>query len=77
MRMEEFIAYFFFIPCLAITMRANFHFWLEGYGHGRRIVERSMANCNSRATNAIDSLFGSKGRMAHDFLPLSEIHCHF
>ena len=38
MRMEEFIAYFFFIPCLAITMRANFHFWLEGYGHGRRIV---------------------------------------
>ena len=38
MRMEEFIAYFFFIPCLAITLRANFHFWLEGYGLGRKII---------------------------------------
>jgi membrane-associated phospholipid phosphatase len=38
LRLEEFIAYFFFIPCLAITLRANFHFWLEGYGMGRRVV---------------------------------------
>jgi hypothetical protein len=38
MRMEEFIAYLFFIPCLAITLRANFHYWLEGYGLGRRVV---------------------------------------
>ena len=38
LRLEEFIAYFFFIPCLAITLRANFHFWLEGYGLGRKII---------------------------------------
>lgn len=38
LRIEEFIAYFFFIPCLAVTMRANFFFWLQGYGLGRRIV---------------------------------------
>ena len=38
LRIEEFIAYFFFIPCLAITMRANFFLWLQGYGLGRRIV---------------------------------------
>lgn len=38
LRIEEFIAYFFFVPCLAITLRANFFFWLEGYGLGRRIV---------------------------------------
>ena len=37
LRIEEFIAYLFFIPCLAITLRANFHFWLEGYGMGRKI----------------------------------------
>src|SRR5262245_60410086 len=37
-RLEEFIAYFFFIPCLAITMRANFFFWLEDFGFGRKIV---------------------------------------
>ena len=38
LRIEELIAYVFFIPCLAITMRANFHLWLEGYGLGRKIV---------------------------------------
>ena len=38
LRLEEFIAYFFFVPCLAITMRANFFFWLEGYGLGRRVT---------------------------------------
>jgi hypothetical protein len=38
LRIEEFIAYFFFVPCLAITMRANFFFWLQGYGLGRKIV---------------------------------------
>lgn len=38
LRLEEFIAYFFFIPCLAITMRANFFFWLEDFGFGRKIV---------------------------------------
>src|SRR5258705_7578345 len=38
LRIEEFIAYFFFIPCLAITMRANLFLWLEGYGLGRNIV---------------------------------------
>lgn len=38
LRIEEFIAYFFFVPCLAITLRANFHFWMEGFGLGRRIV---------------------------------------
>jgi len=37
LRIEEFIAYFFFVPCLAITLRANFFFWLEGYGFGRKI----------------------------------------
>jgi membrane-associated phospholipid phosphatase len=31
------IAYFFFVPCLAITVRANAFFWLEGYGMGRRV----------------------------------------
>lgn len=38
LRIEEFIAYFFFVPCLAITMRANFFLWLQGYGLGRKIV---------------------------------------
>jgi hypothetical protein len=38
LRIEEFIAYLFFIPCLAITLRANFYFWLEGYGIGRKIA---------------------------------------
>jgi membrane-associated phospholipid phosphatase len=38
LRIEEFIAYTFFIPCLAITLRANFHLWLEGYGMGRKIA---------------------------------------
>ena len=38
LRIEEFIAYFFFIPCLAITMRANLFLWLEDYGLGRNIV---------------------------------------
>ena len=38
LRLEEVIAYFFFIPGLAITMRANFFFYLEGYGLGRRVV---------------------------------------
>src|SRR3990172_4817966 len=37
LRIEEFIAYFFFIPCLTITLRANFFLWLEGYGLGRKI----------------------------------------
>jgi membrane-associated phospholipid phosphatase len=37
LRLEEVIAYFFFIPGLAITMRANFFFYLEGYGLGRKI----------------------------------------
>jgi len=37
LRIEEFIAYLFFVPCLAITLRANFYFWLEGYGMGRKI----------------------------------------
>jgi len=38
LRIEEFIAYFFFIPCLVITLRANLYFWLEGYGYGRKIA---------------------------------------
>jgi membrane-associated phospholipid phosphatase len=38
LRIEEFIAYLFFIPGLAITLRANFFFWLEGYGFGRRVT---------------------------------------
>jgi len=38
LRIEEFIAYLFFIPCLAITLEANFFFWLEGYGMGRKIA---------------------------------------
>jgi hypothetical protein len=37
-RIEEFIAYLFFIPCLAITMRANFFLWLQDYGMGQKIV---------------------------------------
>jgi len=37
LRLEEVIAYFFFIPGLAITFRANFFFWLQGYGLGRKI----------------------------------------
>lgn len=37
LRIEELIAYFFFIPSLAITFRANAFFWLEDYGMGRRI----------------------------------------
>ena len=37
LRIEEFIAYLFFVPCLAITLRANFFFWLEGFGYGRKI----------------------------------------
>jgi membrane-associated phospholipid phosphatase len=38
LRIEEFIAYLFFVPCLAITLRANAFFWLEGYGMGRKIA---------------------------------------
>lgn len=37
LRIEEVIAYVFFVPCLAITFRANFHLWLQGFGLGRRI----------------------------------------
>lgn len=37
LRIEEFIAYLFFIPCLAITIRANSYFWLQDYGLGRKI----------------------------------------
>jgi PAP2 superfamily len=37
LRIEELIAYFFFIPCLAITLQANAFFWLEDYGMGRKI----------------------------------------
>ncbi len=36
-RIEEFIAYLFFIPCIAITFRANFYLWLQGFGFGRKI----------------------------------------
>lgn len=38
LRLEEFIAYLFFVPCLAITMRANFFLWLQDYGFGEKIV---------------------------------------
>lgn len=37
LRIEEFIAYVFFIPCLAITMEVNFYLWLQGFGLGRKI----------------------------------------
>ena len=37
LRIEEVIAYIFFIPSLAITFRANFHLWLQDYGLGRKI----------------------------------------
>jgi len=37
LRIEEFVAYLFFVPCLAITLRANFYLWLQGYGMGRKI----------------------------------------
>src|SRR5215470_9258738 len=38
LRIEEFIAYLFFIPCLAITLRANSFFWLQDLGMGHKIV---------------------------------------
>ncbi len=38
LRIEEFIAYLFFVPCLAITLHANSYFWLEGYGFGSKIA---------------------------------------
>jgi len=42
LRLEEFIAFLFFIPCLAITLRASLYLWSEGYGLGRRIVVGGM-----------------------------------
>ncbi len=37
LRIEELIAFVFFVPRLAITLRANFYLWLQGYGLGRKI----------------------------------------